>query len=143
MIRDVHTGNAALPFEFAIEGPPVSQQARRRELVRQWSRSVRDAALHRWDADTSPVAEVIMLTIIYFYNDVPMDVDNIPKPILDALNGLVYVDDSQISDLFCRKRELTDRLQIESESQILKNYIRRGAHFIYISVQSAPNQEVI
>ena len=85
MIRDAHIGNAALPFEFAIEGPPVSQQARRRELVRQWSRSVRDAALQRWDADASPVAEAIMLTMIYFYNDVPMDVDNIPKPILDAL----------------------------------------------------------
>ena len=143
MIRDAHIRNAALPFEFAIEGPPVSQQARRRELVRQWSRSVRDAALHRWDADASPVAEAIMLTIIYFYNDVPMDVDNMPKPILDALKGLVYVDDSQISDLLCRKRELTDRLQIESESQTLKDYIRRGAHFLYISVESAPNQEVI
>ena len=143
MIRDAHIRNTALPFEFAIEGPPVSQQARRRELVRQWSRSVRNAALRRWDADASPVAEVIMLTIIYFYNDVPMDVDNIPKPILDALKGLVYRDDSQITDLFCRKRELTDRLQVESESQILNNYVRRGAHFIYVSVESASNQEVI
>lgn len=143
MIRDAHIGNAPLPFEFAIDGPPVSQQARRRELVRQWSRSVRDAALQRWNANASPVAEVIMLTIIYFYNDVPMDVDNIPKPILDALKGLVYVDDSQITDLFCLKRELTDRLQVETESQLLKNYIRRGAHFLYISVESAPNQEVI
>ena len=143
MVRDAHIGNAALPFEFAIEGPPVSQQARRRELVRQWSRSVRDAALQRWNANASPVAEVIMLTIIYFYNDVPMDVDNIPKPILDALKGLVYRDDSQITDLFCRKRELTDRLQVETESQLLNNYIRRGAHFLYISVESAPNQEVI
>ena len=143
MVRDAHIGNTALPFEFAIEGPPVSQQARRRELVRQWSRSVRTAALQRWDADASPVAEVIMLTIIYFYNDVPMDVDNIPKPILDALKGLAYLDDSQIIDLLCSKRELTDRLQVESESQLLKNYIRRGAHFIYISAESASNQEVI
>ena len=143
MIRDAHIGNAALPFEFAIEGPPVSQQARRRDLVRQWSRSVRNAALGRWDADASPVAEVVMVTIIYFYNDVPMDVDNIPKPILDALKGLVYRDASQITDLFCRKRELTDMLQVESESQILNNYVRRGAHFLYISVESAPNQEVI
>lgn len=143
MITDAHIRNVALPFEFAIDGPPVSQQARRRELVRQWSRSVRESALQRWDADASLVAEVIKLTIIYFYSDVPMDVDNIPKPILDALKGLVYSDDSQITDLFCRKRELNDKLQVESESHILKNYIRRGTHFLYISVESAPNQEVI
>lgn len=32
------------------------------------------------------------------------DIDNIAKSIADAMNGVVYVDDSQISDLICRKR---------------------------------------
>ena len=32
----------ALPFEFALEGPPVSQQTRRRALVRQWTQTVRN-----------------------------------------------------------------------------------------------------
>jgi Holliday junction resolvase RusA-like endonuclease len=35
----------------------------------------------------------IMLTITYFYDSISMDVDNLPKPISDALRGLVYLDD--------------------------------------------------
>lgn len=32
------------------------------------------------------------------------DVDNIAKAILDALNGLAYKDDNQVSDLYIKKR---------------------------------------
>jgi Holliday junction resolvase RusA-like endonuclease len=35
-----------------------------------------------------------------------MDIDNIPKPISDALQGLVYLDDEQVTDVLCRKRNL-------------------------------------
>ncbi len=35
-----------------------------------------------------------MVTITYVYDEVPLDVDNIPKPILDALKGLVFSDDN-------------------------------------------------
>ena len=42
--------------------------------------------------------------VTYFFDDTPFDVDNIPKPILDALKGLVFRDDSQVYDLLCRKR---------------------------------------
>ena len=43
----------------------------------------------------------IMLTITYFYDAVEIDVDNILKPILDALKGLLYMDDNQITDILC------------------------------------------
>ena len=35
-----------------------------------------------------------------------MDIDNLPKPISDALKGLVYLDDEQVTDIVCRKRNL-------------------------------------
>ena len=34
-----------------------------------------------------------MFTITHFYNDVEVDADNLPKPIIDALKGLVFLDD--------------------------------------------------
>ena len=65
---------------------------------------VRIAAGRIW-GDNSQLAEEIMVTITYVYADSPMDiVDNVPKPILDGLKGLVYFDDSQVTDLLCRKR---------------------------------------
>jgi Holliday junction resolvase RusA-like endonuclease len=36
---------------------------------------------------------MVMLQITYFYDSIAIDVDNIVKPIQDAIIGLVYVDD--------------------------------------------------
>ena len=36
--------------------------------------------------------------------------DNVPKPILDALKGLVYLGDKQVIDVVCRRRNLHDDL---------------------------------
>ncbi|MDE2688618.1 MAG: RusA family crossover junction endodeoxyribonuclease [Chloroflexota bacterium] len=133
----------ALPFEFVIDGPPVSQQARRRELLRQWSENVRRVGKQYWEMDDEPVAESVMLTITYFFTDRQMDVDNIPKPISDALNGLVYIDDNQITDILFRKRNLNDDLRIENSSGILRQAVVRNIPFVYIRVENAPDQSLI
>ena len=85
-----------------------------------------------------------MLTIMYFYESAPsIDIDNIPKPISDALKGLVFLDDEQLTDVLCRKRNLNSSLRIENPSSILAEGFSRGSQFLYILVEEAPNQEVI
>ncbi len=84
-----------------------------------------------------------MLSITYFYDEVDMDVDNIPKPISDALNELAYKDDNQVSDLLCRKRNLNYDLRIQDPSPILARAFLRREHFVHILVEEAPDQEVI
>jgi crossover junction endodeoxyribonuclease RusA len=84
-----------------------------------------------------------MLTITYFYDSISMDVDNIPKPITDALKGLVYLDDEQVTDAVCRKRNLNSNLRVENPSAILAEGLSRGNEFLYIVVEEAPDQEVI
>jgi crossover junction endodeoxyribonuclease RusA len=132
-----------LPFEFVIDGPPVSQQARRRERVRQWRDTVRRSAEQHWPTEELPVTGPIMLTIMYFYDGVAMDLDNLPKPILDALKGLVYLDDDQITDIVCRKRNRNSDLRLENPSSLLSEGFRRGNEFLYVVVGEAPDQEVI
>jgi crossover junction endodeoxyribonuclease RusA len=85
----------------------------------------------------------MMLTITYFYESVSMDINNIPKPISDALKGIVYLDDEQVTDVVCRKRDLTRSLRIESPSSVLADGLSRGNEFLYIVVEEAPDQEVI
>src|SRR5437762_12427655 len=87
---------------------------RRKERVCQWRQEVRSVAEQYWPAGELPVTGPIMLTITYFYDSVSMDVDNIPKPISDALKGLVYLDDEQVTDILCRKRNLNSDLRIEN-----------------------------
>ena len=85
-----------------------------------------------------------MLTVTYFFMDVQMDVDNIPKPISDALNGLVYVDDVQVTDVLCRKRDLINtEFQTENAPPMLREAIGRGLPFTHILVDNAPSQSEI
>ena len=55
-----------------------------------------------WDAEPPFVGEV-MVVITYYFKGGALDVDNMPKPILDALNGLVYADDRRITDLYAAR----------------------------------------
>ena len=132
-----------LPFEFTIDGPPVSQQTRRRSRLHDWKKRVRQEAEQKWSSGELPHSEPIMLTIIYFYDTASMDVDNIPKPISDALNGLVYFDDEQITDILVRKRNLNDDLRLTNPSDTLTEGFVRGSEFLYIVIKAAPNQGVI
>ena len=96
-----------------------------------------------WPVGELPVTGPIMLTITYFYDSVSMDVDNIPKPISDSLKGLVYLDDEQVTDILCRKRNLNSDLRIENPSSVLAEGLGRGKEFLYIVVEEAPDQGVI
>lgn len=119
----------------------MSQQSRRRERVREWTEEVQSAASKRWNKEP-PLTGALMVTITYFFDDTPLDVDNIPKPILDALKGMVFTDDSQVFDLMCRKRDLNDNLQIQNPSTELSEYLSESKEVLHIIVANALNREV-
>lgn len=83
-----------------------------------------------------------MVVITYYFKRGSLDVDNMPKPILDALNGLVYADDSQVTDLVCRKRDRNRDLQFENPSPVLLDSLGRSDQFLHITVAHALSLEV-
>ncbi|MYB38821.1 MAG: RusA family crossover junction endodeoxyribonuclease [Gammaproteobacteria bacterium] len=131
----------SLPFEFVVPGPPVSQQARSRSRVRAWSGEVQRVAQGRWGASTHAEGGV-MVAITYFFHGNSLDVDNIPKPMLDALKGMVYVDDTQVTDLLCRKRAIGGELRIEPASSLLLETLDRGEQFLHVAVTDARSNGV-
>lgn len=132
-----------LPFEFIVDGPPVSQQTRRRERLRLWKEEVRQEAERYWSLGDFPVSGYIMLRVTYFYDGVGMDVDNIVKPIQDALIGLVYFDDSQVTDVLSRKRNLAGGFVISDVSNVLAEGLTRRNEILHVLVERAPDQEVL
>ena len=102
---------------------------------------MRNAAERRWDAKSPFVGEV-MVTITYFFSGASLDVDNIPKPILDALKGLVFLDDTQVSDLLCRKRDRMEDLRIQNPSLLLLENLHKSSQFLHVNVATALSQEV-
>lgn len=130
-------------FEFIVDGPPVSQQTRRRERLKAWKTTVRQEAEKYWSSEQKTAIGLVMLKIIYFYDSVDMDVDNIVKPIQDAIIGLAYVDDAQVTDVLVSKRDLSGNFKVEAMTSILAEGFARGNEFLHIVVTDAPDQEVL
>lgn len=119
----------------------MSQQARRGDRVREWVKEVKRVAEGAWDSDP-PATGPLTAAITYFFDSTSFDVDYIPKPILDALKGMVFADDSQIFDLLCRKRDMNDNLQIQNPSPDLIDFLLQSRQVLHIAVSNALEREV-
>ncbi|MGH6899573.1 MAG: RusA family crossover junction endodeoxyribonuclease [Geminicoccaceae bacterium] len=132
-----------LPFEFVIEGPPVSQQTRRRARRRAWADHVRRRAMSHWPADEPPALGPIRVVITHVFAGASSDLDNLAKPVLDALQGLAYEDDGQVTDIVMKKRDLARNLRLEALIPLLLNALDRGEEFLHVLVEEAPDQEIV
>jgi crossover junction endodeoxyribonuclease RusA len=105
--------------------------------------TVRQEAEKYWSSEQKMAAGWVMLQITYFYDSVAMDVDNIVKPIQDAIIGLAYVDDDQVTDVLVRKRDLSGNFKIENMTSTLAEGFARGNEFLHVVAIDAPDQEVL
>ena len=126
-------------LEFIMAGPPLSQQAKLNR--RRWQARVREAARQQW-GEARPVSGAVAVTITYFFREEALDVDNIPRPILNALEKLVYANDVQVSDLLCRKRRLEGVLT-RNPSEILQEWLENAEPFTHILVEEREGNEVV
>jgi hypothetical protein len=75
------------------------------------------------------------------YDEVALDVDNFLKPIQDALVGLAFSDDSVITDVIIRRRQLRGTFDLSRASSVLIEGFEYGDEFVYVHVGDAPSQE--
>ena len=129
------------PFEFLIKSRPVSQQTRRRERLREWKEFVRQEATRYWSSIHVPANGPVCITLVYLYDEVALDVDNFLKPIQDALVGLAFSDDSVITDVIIRRRQLRGTFDLSRASSVLIEGFEYGDEFVYVHVSDAPSQE--
>ena len=90
-------GMADLPWDCVVLGIPRSVQANKASIQR-WKATVRAAAEAAWLADCLPLDHEVQIHVTYYHDGAPLDVDNMLKPIQDALCGIVYEDDKQLTD---------------------------------------------
>jgi crossover junction endodeoxyribonuclease RusA len=92
------------PIEVLVEGTPVSSQAQRAASRAEWRERVREASrLALPDAAWATKAQVAV-TLFYFpAAAMEGDIDNIVKPVLDALAPHIYLDDSQVDRILVQK----------------------------------------
>jgi crossover junction endodeoxyribonuclease RusA len=126
-------------FEFTVPGPPVSGQARNAQRLRNWKVRVRKAAEAAWPTGAEPMGGQLRLVLTYFYDAVlpKLDNDNMCKPIQDALNGLVYVDDNQITATNISRVDLNGEYRVRGISMVLAEAFSREEEFLHIIVAPA------
>jgi len=124
-------------FEFLIPQRPVSSQTRRRENLREWKTYVAGEASKVWPAENRPFEGDLRVTLVYLASDDPADVDNIIKPIQDALVGLVYEDDGSVCDVDSHRRLLTQPIDVTDLPALLQNGVAAGEECVYVRVSKA------
>lgn len=132
-----------LPLEFTIKGPPVSVQTRNRQRLQSWKQKVGAAAIAALPGGTVPFQGQVALVITYYYDGESPDVDNIIKPIHDALKGIVFVDDTQVVETKSRKKALNGSYKIRGVSSTLLLAFASGTDFLHIKVDEAAVTEVL
>nr|WP_255639523.1 RusA family crossover junction endodeoxyribonuclease [Deinococcus betulae] len=88
---------------------PVSYNARGRPAYPNWKAYVAAEAKSLWTYPTLN-GQNYYFQIIYICHEDPVDVDNIIKPIQDALVNVVYSDDVSISDVSAHRRFTSESL---------------------------------
>jgi hypothetical protein len=121
-------------FEFTIEGPPVSRQAYLREGLHAWRDVVRLSAETNWPLEKQPMEGPIQFNIVYYYENISLDTRSIAKPIQDALLGLVFYDNTQITQAHVSKQNLYSSFRVPNLSPVLALALCRGTEFIYVRI---------
>ena len=130
-------------MEFIVAGAPRSANANPRSR-RRWRGRVSEVAREQLVGAGGPTDQDLSVLIIYFYQgETALDVDNIAKSLLDALKGVVFRDDHQVSELLVRKTRLSAGVSLTGASPFLLDAIERMSQersdFVYVRAAPTPD----
>jgi crossover junction endodeoxyribonuclease RusA len=133
----------AFPLEFLVRGTPVSSQSKTPRAVRGWKKFVRDAS---FDALPSPhfVSSGKFAVTIFYFPVAPMqgDIDNIVKPILDALCKHVYLDDKMVDRVLVQKFEPKTDFVFSNPTSVLSQGIKEAKPILYVRISTDPHEDL-
>lgn len=129
-------------FELLIPRRPVSHQARSKPRLQTWKAYVRRLASEAWGERPALTNVELRVTLVYLCDLSAGDVDNIIKPIQDALVGVVFRDDSLVADVDCHRRFIPDGIDLTNLPPLLIEGAFTGAECVYVAVSySEPRLE--
>ncbi|MBI2886121.1 MAG: RusA family crossover junction endodeoxyribonuclease [Chloroflexi bacterium] len=96
---------------------------------------VREAAKPKFSTPRDDQDLKIQVTFFYV-NPRTLDVDNMLKLICDALKGIAYNDDSQLSDAHARRRDIQGSYRLEDVPVELVEALADGEEFVFIEVST-------
>lgn len=124
-----------MKYGFAVMGSPVSAQSSPNSK-RKYQMKVAEAASSNIASATGADTN-IKIEIDWFadgFHNKP-DVDNILKPIQDALKGIVFPDDNQVENIVVRKHDTLDMIRFHDEPLAIISPLLSGyKDYIFIRI---------
>jgi crossover junction endodeoxyribonuclease RusA len=131
------------PLEFVVEGTAVSLQAKRRESIDRWKSRIVDASRPVLPEGHFATEAPLAITLLYFLDaEMEGDLDNIVKPILDALSRHIYMDDRQIERILVQKFRPEAVFEFGSPTTVLQDALNRPKPALYIRLSDDPFEEL-
>ncbi len=127
------------PLEFLVRGTPVSKRAQARS---EWEARVRTSSQSALpDAHFATDRRLSLLICHFPDGPADLDLDNLVKPILDALKGHIYIDDLQVDRLTAQRFEPGQVFAFTSPSAELSSALTEAAPLVYIRMSYDPFED--
>jgi crossover junction endodeoxyribonuclease RusA len=131
------------PIQFIVQGTAVSSQAKGRRSIEPWKERIRTASSEKLPEGHFAAEQPISVTIYCFPNGtMEGDIDNIIKPILDAMKSQVYIDDKQVERVVAQKFDEGRLFRFDNPSSELNAAITGQKPLIYVKVSDRPQEEL-
>jgi Holliday junction resolvase RusA-like endonuclease len=132
----------AVHVEIVVAGPPISNQqstATGRANLAAWRARIVGLATQNWA--NPPLAANLKAIIINFYagNRPSVDVDNMSKPSLDAMEGAVYNNDRQIVQAEITHVQIGAAFAIVGVRPMIVTSLQTGNQFVYVRIEDEVN----
>jgi crossover junction endodeoxyribonuclease RusA len=127
-----------LYLEFAVPGVPISNQQstpQGRANLAVWRAALLAAASAGWNQP--PLTGDLKAVIINFYvtAEPSLDLDNMSKPILDSMEGVVYGNDRQIRQAELAHVPIDAPFVFVGVSRAIMAAVQAGNAFVYVRVE--------
>ena len=131
------------PIEFLVNGTPVSAQTKRSAARDAWKSRVRTSSTGAIPSPHFAFGGKISITLFYLPEEaMEGDIDNIIKPILDALSRHIYLDDQQVERVVAQKFEPGSEYVFSRPSAMLAEAWRGERPVLYVRISDDPTEEL-
>jgi len=134
MIQYVH----AVERRFVVPGRAVSFRS---PLALRYKRRVRQIAQASFVRDP-PTGQLDVFVDYFHRSQRRMDMDNIAKCILDALNGIAHVDDRQVRRQSSHGHDLTERIILSGGPVDLIKPLAVHSEYVFVRVREVRGSSV-
>jgi crossover junction endodeoxyribonuclease RusA len=132
------------PLEFIVRGTPVSLQAARAKSKEAWKQRVKQASYDALPEAHLATETPISVTLFYFpATQMQGDIDNIVKPILDALSQHIYNDDRQVERVWVQKFEPGRIFQFAQPSAVLLEALSGEKPLLFVRLGDDPAEGLV